>query len=147
MYRPGDYKVKCDKCGMTRYASECRLNWKDQLVCGSCFEPRHPQDSVKGIPDDQSVPIGRPDQPQTMGQTTVATAGTRNAMTIVLTSVSGIADKDGLGIVLNDGTVHWTFSDGTPSGTTVTLASYLPGPAKVGNVVYLPSVNNLTWAT
>ena len=147
MYRPGDYLVHCDKCGMRRYASECRLNWKNQLVCDPCFEPRHPQDFVKAIPDDQTVPIARPDVPQTMGETTVAMVASRGATSIVLTSVSGIADKDSIGIVLDDGTVHWTYSDGSPVGTTVFLGSYLPAAAGVGNIVYLPSINKETWIT
>lgn len=147
MYRPGDWLVICDMCGMRHYGSECKLNWKNQFVCGGCFDVRHPQDSVTGVPDDQSVPIPRPDVPMTMGETTIGTSGVAGATSIVLTSVTGIADKDSIGIVLDDGTVHWTYSDGTPVGTTVTLGSYLPWAATSGNVVYLPSVNNLTWAT
>ena len=147
MYKAGDYWVICDKCGMKRYASECQMNWKNQFVCGPCFEPRHPQDFVKAIPDDQSVPIARPRAAITMGETTVSTTGNPGDTTIVLTSVSGIADNDGIGIVLDNGTVHWTFSDGTPVGTTVTIGSPLPWTATAANVVYLPSVNNLTWVT
>jgi len=73
--------------------------------------------------------------------------GVRNATAIDLTSVSGLADRDTIGIILNDGSAHWTFCDGTPSGDTVTLGSYLPGAAAVGNAVYLPSINSETFIT
>jgi hypothetical protein len=145
MYKPGDYLVICDKCGMRRYASECRLDWQNLLLCEPCWEPRHPQDFVEGVEDDQSVPISRPAVAASMGETTVKTTAAANATTIDLTSTTGIADKDAIGIVLDAGTVHWTYSDDDPSGDTVTLGSYLPGTATAGNVVYLPSINNETY--
>ena len=147
MYKPGDWKVKCDKCGMTRYASECNLDWQNLFLCSGCWEPRHPQDFVMAVLDDQSVPIARPDVVSSMGETTVKVSAVRNATTIDLTSVTGIADGDAIGIVLDDGSAHWTFSDGTPSGDTVTLGSYLPSAATAGNVVYLPSINNNVYTT
>jgi hypothetical protein len=148
MYKPGDWNVICDRCGRKRLASELRYNWQNLFVCAdTCWEVRHPQDFVKAIPDYQAVPIARPWVVQTTGETTVATSASKNSTSIVLTSVSGIADRDTIGIVLDDGTVHWTFSDGTPSGTTVTLGSYLPWAATAGNIVYLPSVNSETYTT
>jgi hypothetical protein len=146
MYRSGDWLVKCDRCGMRRYASQCRFNWQNLFVCAAtCWEERHPQDFVKAVSDDQSVPTARPTVPQTVGETTVRVSGTAGATTIDLTSVSGIADKDSVGI--DDGTVHWTFSNGTLVGTVVTLGSYLPANAAAGNVVYLPSLNSETFTT
>lgn len=148
MFKLGDWNVMCDRCGMKRRASQCRLNWQNLLVCSdTCWEPRHPQDFVRAIPDDQSVPIARPDVTPSMGETTVGTTAVKNATTIVLTSVTGVADGDSIGIVLDDGTVHWTFSDGDPSGTTVTMGSYLPANATAGNTVYIPSINNETFIT
>jgi hypothetical protein len=82
-----------------------------------------------------------------MGSTTVKVSAVSNALTIDLTSVSGISDGDAIGIVLNDSTVHWTFSNGTPVGFTVTLGSYLPFAATAGNIVYLPSINSETFNT
>ena len=147
-YKPGDWLVVCDRCGRRRYASECQFNWQNMFVCSdTCYEPRHPQDFVKGVLDDQAVPIARPDVKASMGETTVLTAVLKNALTIDLTSVSGISDKDAVGIVLDDGTCHWTYSDGTPSGNTVTLGSYLPYGAAAGNTVYLPGINNETFIT
>lgn len=148
-YRKGDYLVICALCAMTRFRSECRFTWDNFLVCkDTCWYPREAQDFVHGIADRQSVPDPRPDILTTMGETTVKTSAAKNAISIALNSISGIADKDGIGITLDgNGGIHWTFSDGTPAGDTVTLGSYIPERASAGNVVYLPSINNFTWVT
>jgi hypothetical protein len=59
-YKPGDYNVICDRTGFKVKASECQLEWNGLLVRGRSWEQRHPQDQVRGRPDDQSVPIVRP---------------------------------------------------------------------------------------
>lgn len=60
-FEPGDYNFRCDVCGHKRKASQSRLRWDKARVCKECWEPRHPQDFVRGVPDDQSVPWTRPD--------------------------------------------------------------------------------------
>lgn len=148
MYKPGDWLVRCDRCGRRRYASECRFTWNELFVCADrCWEPRHPQDSVTAVPDDPSVPTARPDRPQTMGETTVGIAAAAGATSISLASVTGLSDGDSLGITMDNGLVHWTFSDGDPAVLVVTLGSYLPYAAALGNTVYLPSINSETFST
>ncbi len=57
----GDYNVICDNCLMKRKFSETRLqHWNNHLVCKECYEERHPQEFVKGLVDDLTVPIARP---------------------------------------------------------------------------------------
>lgn len=43
-YIPGDHWVVCDLCGIKYRRSECRFNYRNHLVCGKCWEPRHPQE-------------------------------------------------------------------------------------------------------
>lgn len=62
-YRPGDHYVICDECGFKYRASETRMRWDKMRVCTKDWEPRHPQDSVRGRRDKQSVPHARPDPP------------------------------------------------------------------------------------
>jgi hypothetical protein len=38
-----------------------RTQWDGLRVCKDCFEVRQPQDFVRGVKDNQSVPIARPD--------------------------------------------------------------------------------------
>lgn len=145
----GPYRAICDLCGRKRHASELKMTWDNFFVCAdTCWQPRHPQDFVEGKADDQTVPIARPDVVQTMGTTTLSVAAAKNATAVTLSSVSGLADRDAIGIELDDGNCHWTFSDGSPTGGgVVTLGSFLFGVASVGNTVYLPSINNETFLT
>ncbi len=146
----GTYRAICDRCGMKRYAHEMKMTWDNLFVCANtCWQPRHPQDFVEGHADDQTVEIVRSNIVQTMGTTTLSAAAAKNATAVTLTSVSGLADRDAIGIELDNGDCHWTFSDGTPAAGVVTLGSYLPGAASSGNTVHLPSINseNFTTAT
>lgn len=62
-YKPGDHLAVCDVCGFTKYRSELRLRWDGRLVCDGDWEERHPQDFVRGVPDNQAVLDARPVQP------------------------------------------------------------------------------------
>ncbi len=73
-YRAGGgvYNMICDRCGFKCKSTQIKREWTGLYVCDSsvndCWEPRQPQDFVRGIPDRQSVPVPRPDmnnsQPQ-----------------------------------------------------------------------------------
>lgn len=54
-YRLGDHLGACQRCGFTFYGSELKKEWSGLTVCDACFDPRHPQDAVRAIPDNQSV--------------------------------------------------------------------------------------------
>lgn len=64
-YRSGTYNGICDRCGSKFKFSDLKLEWDGLYVCtaNGCWEPRQPQDYVKGVRDDMSVPVSRPDQP------------------------------------------------------------------------------------
>lgn len=59
--REGDFNRHCDRCGFKYKASETRKEWNGLIVCPKCYEPRQPQDFVRGRRDRQSVPDPRPD--------------------------------------------------------------------------------------
>jgi len=60
-YKAGDYNVICDQCGFKFKASECKMQWNNLFVCSECYEERQPQDFVRGLKDNQQVPIPRPE--------------------------------------------------------------------------------------
>ncbi len=61
-YVAGDWNAICDRCGAKKKASQLRLEWTGLRVCRyECFETRHPQDSVRGVPDKQNPPWVRPE--------------------------------------------------------------------------------------
>lgn len=55
--RSGDWLYICQRCGRTRYASTIRKEWTGLRVCSTCWEPRHPQDFVRGRKDDIAPPF------------------------------------------------------------------------------------------
>ena len=59
-YIPGDYNVICDRTGYKVKASKTRKEWNGLRVRRESWEPRHPQDKIRGVPDHQAVPDPRP---------------------------------------------------------------------------------------
>jgi hypothetical protein len=59
-YTPGDYLATCYRCGFVRLASLMRKHWQGYWVCPDHWEERHPQDFVRGVPDEQTVPWAQP---------------------------------------------------------------------------------------
>lgn len=68
-------------------------------------------------------------------QTTLSAAAASGATTLSVASLTNIAASDFIGIVLDDGTVHWTTVSGAPS-STVALTTGLAGAAASGNAVF-----------
>jgi hypothetical protein len=58
----GSFNRICDRCGRKRKARDTALEWTGLMVCtDGCLEERHPQDFVKGVADQQGVPLPRPE--------------------------------------------------------------------------------------
>lgn len=56
----GSWNVICDRCGEKFKADELKREWTGLMVCEGCWEPRHPQDFLRSVPDKMSVPFVRP---------------------------------------------------------------------------------------
>jgi hypothetical protein len=67
--------------------------------------------------------------------TTLSTDEASGSTSIGITSATGMSASDNIGIVLDDGTIHWTTISGAPS-TTTTIATGLASAASSGNVVF-----------
>jgi hypothetical protein len=67
-------------------------------------------------------------------QTTLSAAAAAGAASVSLTSATGFATGDNIGIVLDSGAIQWTTA--TMSGTTATLGAVTTGAAASGNVVF-----------
>jgi hypothetical protein len=55
-YQPGNHWVNCMRCGFDYRASKVKKEWTGLIVCEECWEPRHPQDFVRGVSDDITPP-------------------------------------------------------------------------------------------
>lgn len=66
MYVKGQWKAVCDRCGKDYLARQLRQEWNGLRTCSGpgtsdCWEPRHPQEFVKGKRDRQAPPWTRPE--------------------------------------------------------------------------------------
>lgn len=53
----GDYNAICDRCGAKRKASALTKDWQGFMLCGRCWEPRHPQDFTRARPGAEPAPV------------------------------------------------------------------------------------------
>lgn len=55
----------CDRCGFKVKSNQLKQQWNGLMCCDAsvngCWEPRHPQDFVRGVPDNSSIRNARPD--------------------------------------------------------------------------------------
>jgi len=56
----GDWNAVCYQCGRKRKASTLVKHWQGYYVCQEHWEPRHPQDFVRNVPDTQTPPWTQP---------------------------------------------------------------------------------------
>lgn len=59
-WAPGDWNTICYQCGHSRKASTMKRHWQGYYVCPEHWEPRHPQDFVRAVPDTMSPPWTQP---------------------------------------------------------------------------------------
>lgn len=59
-YKPGSFYRICDRTGFATRAERTQMEWQGLIVDKRVWEIRQPQDFVKGVNDEQSVPYARP---------------------------------------------------------------------------------------
>lgn len=64
-YEDAGWNAICDRCGFKFKATDLKQTWDGLMVCQDDWEPRHPQDFVRGVTDDQHVPWNRDEGPDT----------------------------------------------------------------------------------
>lgn len=68
-------------------------------------------------------------------QTTLSIDKAASSTSLSLTSFAGMSTSDNIGIVLNDGSIHWTTISGAP-GAPTTIVTGLASDATAGNAVF-----------
>lgn len=58
-FAPGQWNFYCDICGAKGKSGDAQKTWDNHYVCSKHKEARNPQDFVRGVKDDQSVPWSR----------------------------------------------------------------------------------------
>ena len=59
-YKPGDWYILCDDCHKKIHGSTAKQRWDGFYVCKDCWNPRHPQDFIKGRKETITPPFTRP---------------------------------------------------------------------------------------
>lgn len=54
-YVPGLFNIYCMSCNRKYKSNEIRKRWDGLLVCDEDWEPRHPQDFVRGIQEKSNI--------------------------------------------------------------------------------------------
>lgn len=136
-YVPGDFWRICDVCGFKKRASQTRKRWDNLIVCDADWEPRHPQDFVRGRKDRQTVPDPRPEGADTfLGPlcTTTTAAAVAGATTLNVESSVRMTGGDRVGVMLASGEIHRAVIQTVPTAASITLsvATKLPGAVVSG---------------
>jgi hypothetical protein len=122
-YRPGSFYRVSDRTGFPTRAEETKKEWTGLLVEERVWEARQPQDLVRGVRDDQSVPEPRPVAPNTFVSAlyfTLADDAPPQSYRVVLTYTIGISVGDSVGVILDDGSIFNT----TVAGGDALLDTY-----------------------
>lgn len=111
-YKPGSFYRICDRTGFRYRAERTRKEWDQLIVRDQSWEIRQPQDFVKGVRDDQTVPEARPRPTFEFtgpGQSTLAAAAAIDAVYVSVNAPFAFQLGDKLAITLDPdlGTVFY----------------------------------------
>lgn len=135
-YIPGSFYRICDKTGFATRAGRTRKEWTGLIVRESVWEPRQPQDFVKGVIDDQTVPQPRPRQVDAYDgplHTFIMTAASIGDVQIAVNSTSRMYAGDSINLTLDNGALLQTIIVKVVDGTHLILNQPLPWSAAVNN--------------
>lgn len=137
----GEFYRICDRTGFKVRAPHTSEEWTGRIIRNRSWEERQPQDYVRGVPDDQTVPEPRPRQADAsigpVGTTTTAAAPTGQVFLFV-TSVVGFTAGHRGGVMLDSGVVQlFTFSNINPAISAVGFTGFpLKFTVALGNEVW-----------
>lgn len=141
-YRLGSFYRTSDRTGFPTRAENTRKQWDNLIVEEKTWEPRQPQDLVKGVPDIQSVPDARPlGQNVYVGPISVATtaAAVIGQTSIPVQTTFGFYQGAKVGCMTDQdgGAVFFTTIASPPTGFYLVLANPLPYNMASGNLITL----------
>ena len=133
-YVHGDFNVISDRSGFKLKRSECRREWNGLLVGKDEWEPRHPQDFVRGVKDDQSVPDPRPGAVDNdLDITTTLDADEIQGQTVLsVTSTTNFSAGAAIIVHLDNSRTHLSTISSFVANDTVTIDDGLPSKASSG---------------
>lgn len=103
-YVPGGFYRVDDRTGFPTRADRTKMQWNNIIVDEKVWEPRQPQDLVRGVPDYQAVGYARPISPATFvgpQYYEISEAADILSYVVFLSTLAGISPGDPVGVVLN----------------------------------------------
>lgn len=136
-YRAGSFYRTSDRTGFPQRAEDTRKQWDNLIVEDRVWEPRQPQDLVKGVPDIQAVQDPRP-----LGAN-IFVSGIYLQITaqipvggfvIPVASLAFVTVGDTVSVILYDGSLFMTVITGIlPAVSSVVINPFNPVPLGVPN--------------
>ena len=136
-FKMGSFYRICDRTGFATRAERTRKEWTGLIVRDAQWEPRQPQDFVKGVIDDQTVPQPRPRQVDAYDGP-LHTYVTNNAgigdVTITVNNTSRMYAGDSINLELDNGaTLQTTIVKIWSDGVKLTIGTPLTWSISVNN--------------
>jgi hypothetical protein len=132
-YKPGSFYRIDDRTGFKRRAEKTLWEWDGIIVDRTVWEPRQPQDFVRGVRDEQAVPQPRPRQENqfTILGTWVTAYTPRLQNVIEVSTTAGFLLLDQLVIPLDNGDTFYPYLLAM-TGNTMTICPPLPHSVGIG---------------
>lgn len=137
-WKAGSFYRKDDFSGFPVRAERTKKVWTGMIVAEERWEPRQPQDLVRGVADYQSVPEARPLPPnQFVGPVYLQLAADvgPGATVLPLASVADVTVGDAVAVMMNNGVLFATVVRAILPDAEITIAPPLNNYAASGNVV------------
>jgi len=130
----GDSNAICDTCGFKYKHSDLRMDWRGLMLCDKCWEPRHPQEFLRGIPDNPKQENPRPDPNPVyvnLGYTVTTPSFPGSGVAVKNNNLSPV------NVVITGGTITKVVVDNWP--TTPILGGYSVAPGSSIIITYTGS--------
>lgn len=139
-YKPGSWYQTDDRTGFPQRTDRMRKEWDGLIVDRRVWEPRQPQDLVRGVRDNQNVDDARPLAPNVFvgpTETTLSVTAPVLSVTGTLASNFGVSSGDTLSVMLDNGVPFLVAAFLNPAiPGQIVFSVPLPYQASSGNVVY-----------
>lgn len=124
-YTRGQWKMQSDRSGKAYLVQDIRTEWTGIKVGKDEFEPRHPQEYVRGVVDDYAVRDARP-----RADLLTALSASFDANELSDRDGAFLVDRDGNEIVVRGGGDSVIGTEYTNSGTTIAIYNADLGSSK-----------------
>lgn len=135
-FKMGSFYRIDDRTGFATRAERTRQEWTGLIVDRARWEPRQPQDFVKGVVDDQTVPLPRPRSVDAYDgplHTFVTVAGAIGDIIVSVNSTARMYAGDEIDLVLDNGALLQTFIVKIIDESNLRLNDPLPWAVSVNN--------------